>query len=133
SAPARSGAGASDGPAAGGGGRVAGAAHRWGALRLGGGGLKKEGRLLGRRGGGGVLAARSPRRWRIAGCALLPAGAIAGLGRVLSGDAPLRDFDFGLIARPAELPGRLMETVRAGVSDVLWPAGPGLLCVLVLF
>jgi hypothetical protein len=109
------------------------AARRLAAASLLAGGLKNEGLLLAVLGASGALIAGSPRRWRIAACALFPASAIAGLGRVLTGNAPLRDFDFSLIARPAELPGRLIETVRAGVSDVLWPAGPGLLCVLVLF
>jgi hypothetical protein len=110
-----------------------GAARRLATASLLAGGLKNEGLLIAVLGASGALIAPSPRRWRTAACALLPAGAIAMSSRVLNGNAPLRDFDFGLIARPAELPARLFETVRAGVSDVLWPAAAGLLCVLVLF
>src|SRR5262249_39154772 len=91
------------------------AARRLAAASLLAGGLKNEGLLLAALGALGALIARSPRRWRLAACALLPAGAIAGLGRILNGNAPLRDFDFALVARPAELPRRLVETGRAGV------------------
>jgi hypothetical protein len=115
------------------GGDDSGAARRLATASLLAGGLKNEGLLLAALGVSGAMIARSPGRWRTAACALLPAGAIAGLSRVLNGNASLRDFDFSLIARPAELPARLFETLRAGV-DVLWPAAaPGLLCVLVLF
>ena len=96
-------------------------------------GLKNEGLLLAAVGAVGALIARRRDRWRMATCAFLPAAVLAVLGRVLSGNAPLRDFDFGLIARPVELAGRLTETVRAAISGVVWPAAPGILCLVLLF
>jgi hypothetical protein len=107
-------------------------ARRLAAASLLAGGLKNEGLLLAALGAIGALIARRRGRWRIAACALLPAAAIALLWRTLSRDAPLRDFDFGLLATPAELPGRLLETLRtaAGVALSAWPV---LLCLGILF
>ena len=98
---------------------------------------KNEGLLLG---AAGVLIAvlgfrRSRRPWRRAAAAIAaPAILLLLAGRFWKGSLPLRDFDFAYLGPNLilELLPRIGEAVRAGVREVVLPAWPGLLCVLLL-
>jgi hypothetical protein len=98
---------------------------------------KNEGLLLG---AAGVLIAvlgfrRSRPPWRRAAAAIAaPAILLLLAGRVWKGSLPLRDFDFAYLGPNLilELLPRIGEAVRAGVREVVLPAWPGLLCVLLL-
>lgn len=99
-------------------------------------GTKNEGLFLAFVGAIGALVstASGRRRWPIAAAALIPAASVAGLSRLVSGNAPLRDFDFGLLGpRVPELPARLAEAIRTALLEMALPAWPVLLCLALLF
>ena len=97
--------------------------------------IKNEGLFLAAAAALLALAARrgGPRRWRTALLALVPALAARLATRLGMGAAPLRDFDFGLLApsRAGELVSRLGQALRSAAS-IAAPAWIALLAVAVL-
>lgn len=58
---------------------------------------------------------------RAAALLALPAAVIVAAHRLVRGSLPLRDFDFSLFSRPAELAPRVVEALAAAVAET----GPG--------
>nr|MDQ5871858.1 hypothetical protein [Acidobacteriota bacterium] len=54
---------------------------------------------------------------RVAALLALPAAVIVAAHRLVRGSLPLRDFDFSLLSRPAELAPRVAEALAAAVAE----------------
>ncbi|MGH9317081.1 MAG: hypothetical protein ACRD1P_08245, partial [Thermoanaerobaculia bacterium] len=82
-----------------------------------------------------LIARRHSVRWPVSAAALLPALAVTLLRRLTLGSVSLRDFDLSFLAPWGIewLLPRLGESFHAALSEVVLPAWPGLLCVVVLF
>ncbi len=83
-----------------------------------------------------VLALRKsrPASRRAAAAIAAPAIVLLLAGRLWKGSLPLRDFDLAYLGPTLilELLPRVGESIHAGLREVILPAWPGLLCVLLL-
>lgn len=71
---------------------------------------------------------------RAAALLALPAAVIVAAHRLIRGSLPLRDFDFTLLSRPADLAPRVAEAVAAAAGETgprTWIAGAALAALLV--